>query len=390
MSLITRYLLRHIIAATLFVMIALTLIVWLTQSLKLLELIAASDAPPAMFIKLVLLTMPRFLEIIIPLSLVAGILFVYYKMIMDNELIVMRACGFDHFALARPALLLAAIFALICFALTSYVSPRGYAEMQSMRQHLKSEYTAFLLRDGVFNTFGRKLTVYVRARAHDGDLLGLMIHDARDSDKPPVTITAKRGRLVTDGETPQIIVYDGMRQQIDARNPDSLTKLYFSRYTIEIKGFADQRPTRWREASERTLPELFNPNMNDRTDRLAADEFTAAAHHRIASPFNALTYTVVALACLMLGSFNRRGQTRKIIMAAVIVICLQTLNLALLSAAKDHLALIPVLYAVTFAPLGAGLFAMTTQGEQTLKSLQARLRARDRHDAPATEKGGGA
>lgn len=387
MSLITRYLLRHLVAVTLFVTLALTLVVWLTQSLKLLELIAASDAPPAMFLKLVLLTLPRFLEIILPLALVTGVLFIYHKMIMDNELIVMRACGFDHFALAKPALLLGLTFTIICFALTSYVSPRGYAEMQQMRQHLKSEYTAFLLRDGVFNTFGRNLTVYVRQRSAEGDLLGLMIHDARDSDKPPVTITAKRGRLVTDGEAPQIIVYDGMRQQIDARNSDSLTKLYFSRYTIEIKGFADQRPARWREASERTLIELFNPDTSNRADRLAADEFTAAAHHRIASPFNALSYTVVALACLMLGSFNRRGQTRKIITAALIVVVLQTLNLALLSAAKDHLSLIPLLYLVTFGPLFGGLFVMTLRGEQFFKHLLASWRNRSVHNTPAVEGG---
>ncbi len=376
MSLITRYLLRHLVAVTLFVCVALTMVIWLTQSLKLLELIAASDAPPALFIILVLLTLPRFLEIILPLSLVTGVLFIYHTMIMDNELIVMRACGFNHFALAKPALVLAVVFTLIGFALTSYLSPRGYAEMQQMRQHLKSEYTAFLLRDGVFNTFGRNLTVYVRQRSPEGDLLGLMIHDARDSDKPPVTITAKRGRLVTDGEAPQIIVYDGMRQQVDARNDDSLTRLYFSRYTIEIKGFADQRPARWREASERTLLELFTPDMSNRADRLAADEFTAAAHHRIVSPFNALTYTIVALACLMLGSFNRRGQARKIVTAAATVVVLQTLNLALLSAAKEHLALIPVLYAVTFLPLLAGLFLMTLRGEQMFKGVIARWRTR--------------
>ena len=372
MSLITRYLLRHLLGVTFFVTLALTLVIWLTQSLKLLELIAASDAPPGMFVKLVLLTLPRFLEIILPLSLVTAVLFVYHKLIMDNELIVMRACGVTHLSLARPALLLGIVFTLILMALTTYISPRGYAEMQQMRSHLKSEYTAFLLRDGVFNTFGRNLTVYVRKRADDGDLLGLMIHDARDSDRPPVTITAKRGRLVTDGESPQIIVYDGMRQQID-RNNDTLTRLYFARYTIEVKGFADNRPARWREASERTLPELFNPDMNVRADRTSADAFYAEAHHRLAMPFNALSFVAVALACLMLGSFNRRGQTRKIMLAAGIVILLQTADLGLLSLAKEHRMLVPLLYVVSLGPFALALFLMSFRGEQALHVLRCRV-----------------
>jgi lipopolysaccharide export system permease protein len=294
----------------------------------------------------------------------------------------MRACGFTHLKLARPALLLGALFTLLLIALTSFISPRGYAEMQQMRSHLKSEYTAFLLRDGVFNTFGRNLTVYVRKRSGEGDLLGLLIHDARDSDRPPVTITAKRGRLVTDGESPQIVVYDGMRQQLD-RRADSLTKLHFARYTIEVKGFADTRPTRWREASERTLVELFNPDMSVRADRAAADDFYAEAHHRIAMPFNALSFTAVALACLMLGSFNRRGQARKIMLAAGLVILLQTVDLGVLSLVKEHRALVPLVYVVSLGPLLVSLFLMTFRGEQAFNALRARLHRQKKAPLPA-------
>lgn len=384
MSITTRYLLRNILGVTLFVTLSLTIVVWLTQSLKLLELVAASDAPPALFLQLVVMTLPRFLEIILPVSLVTGTLFIYHKMIMDNELIVMRACGFSHFMLARPALILAGVFTLITLALTTYVSPRSYAEMQLMRGHLKSEYTSFLLRDGVFNTFGSNLTVYVRQRAPNGDLLGLLIHDTRDKSKPPVTVTAKRGRLATDGEVPQIIVYDGMRQQIDTGN-DALTRLYFSRYTIEIKGFADQSDTRYPAASERTFWQLLHPDLSNRADRDNADSFLATAHHRLVTPFNNLAFVVVSLACLMMGSFNRRGQTKKILLATALVVALQAGNLALLSAAKQHLSMVPLIYVFTFGPLLGGAFLMTLPGEQMYRRLLARLRAR--REARAAEGG---
>src|SRR5262245_33901695 len=98
--LMTRYLMKNLLSATLFVALTLTAVIWLTQSLKLLELVANSDAPPLLFLKLVALSLPKFLEIILPLSLVTAILFVYNKMIMDNELIVLRSCGFDQYAMA--------------------------------------------------------------------------------------------------------------------------------------------------------------------------------------------------------------------------------------------------------------------------------------------------
>ena len=94
--LVTRYLFKNLLNATLFTAVTLTLVVWLTQSLKLLELVANSDAPPKLFLQLVGLTLPKFLEIILPLSLVTAVLFMYNKLIMDNEIIVMRACGVDQ------------------------------------------------------------------------------------------------------------------------------------------------------------------------------------------------------------------------------------------------------------------------------------------------------
>ena len=83
-----------------------------------------------------------------------------------------------------------------------------------------------MLREGVFNTFGDDLTVYIREKSVVGDMEGLMIHDRRDKDNPPVTITAKRGQLLMENDQPMIVVYDGMRQQIDKAS-GNLTKLYF-------------------------------------------------------------------------------------------------------------------------------------------------------------------
>src|SRR4051812_41117539 len=152
--LMRRYLFKNLLHATVFIAITLTLVIWLTQSLKLLELVANSDAPPSLFLRLVMLTLPKFLEIILPISLVTGVLFIYNKMIMDNEIIVLRAAGVDHYAMAKPAILLAILASLFLTAITTWISPKSFEEVHTMRQIIKTQYTAFLLREGVFNTFG--------------------------------------------------------------------------------------------------------------------------------------------------------------------------------------------------------------------------------------------
>ena len=159
--LVTRYLFKNLINATIFIALTLTLVIWLTQSLKLLELVANSNAPPGMFIHLVALTLPKFLEIILPLSLVMAVVFTYNRLIMGNEIVVMRACGVDQYALARPAIGLAVATSLLLMFVSAWVSPRCFAEVQELRQTIKTQYSAFLLREGVFNTFGSGLTIYL-------------------------------------------------------------------------------------------------------------------------------------------------------------------------------------------------------------------------------------
>jgi lipopolysaccharide export system permease protein len=373
--LVTRYLMKNLLSATLFVALTLTAVIWLTQSLKLLELVANSDAPPLLFIKLVAMSLPRFLEIILPISLVTAILFVYNKMIMDNELIVMRSCGVGQYAMARPALILAAGITMILLVLTTWLSPRSFSAMLQLRDAVKAQYSAFLLREGVFNTFDKDMTVYVRARSANGDLTGLMIHDMRDKTKPPATVTAKRGRIVMNGDTPNIIVFDGLRQQMDD-DTSAITRLYFSRYTIEISNLGSEPRKRKRDANERTLPELLTPDTTSLQERQNRDLFLAEAINRIVSPFNTLSYTMIALSAILLGPFNRRGQNQKVMGAAIAVALTAMLSIFLANLSKRHLAADIALVTLTVVPTLLGAWALHLKGEQKIMEIIRNWNAR--------------
>ncbi len=378
--LVTRYLFKNLFNATIFIALTLTLVIWLTQSLKLLELVANSDAPPGMFIHLVALTLPKFLEIILPLSLVIAVIFTYNRLIMDNEIIVLRACGVTQYALARPAIVLAIATSLLLTVISAWVSPQCVAEVQQLRQTIKTQYSAFLLREGVFNTFGSDLTIYLRTRQDNGDMTGLMIYDARGKDKLPVTITAKRGRIEMDGDIPNIVVFDGMRQQLDPGN-GTLSKLYFSRYTIEIKGLEGTAQEHWREPGERTLTELLNPDLGNKRDRASIEVFLAEAHSRVITPWNALNFTMIALTVVLLGPFNRRGQHIKIALAGGLIVLTQVLSLAFINISKKHLGAVPLMYINTLVPLLLGFYFLHLKGEQTLMALLRRWNLR-RNRAP--------
>jgi len=368
--LITNYLFKNLFRTAMFITAVVTLVLLLTQSLKLLEMVASSSAPAGIFFKMFALTLPKLFEVILPVSLAITTLFIYNKMIMDNEIVVMRACGFNQFQLAKPVLFIGFASSVILMIFSLWLTPISINEVKAMRFDLGTKYSSFLIREGIFNTFGDGLTVYVREKRNNGEMLGIMIHDSRDKDKPPVTITAKKGQMLTDiGEYPMIVVYNGMRQQID-ENTKTLTKLYFSKYSVEVKGLKGTTVQRWRKEDERSFAELLHPNMNDERDVQYKNLFVVEAHRRIVSPWTAFAYTVLSVAFVLFGSFNRRGHSRKILLASVSIIIIQALSIVLINLAKSNLWLIPLMYLNVILPILLGFFMLTSFGERLIFSFK--------------------
>lgn len=314
--------------------------------------------------KLVGLSLPKFLEVILPISLMISVVFLYNKLISDNEMIVMRACGVNQFQLSKPAIILALLVTVILFSLSSFISPASQTKLKSMLQLAKAEYSSVLLREGVFNNVGKNITVHIQKKLPNGEMKGILIHDKRDKSAPPSTIIAKRGIIILkENMPPQVIVYDGTRQTFDRQNK-TMSMLDFSQYTIEFPSINITSNKHWKETSERSLKELFNPDMSKKYDVDNKQNFLAEAHRRITVPFFALSFTLISLASLLTGSFNRRGQQRKIFTAITLVILVQGLSLFLSSLAKSHNFAIILMYVLAILPIIISSYLLTDRGRR--------------------------
>src|SRR3546814_6353737 len=85
---ISRYILGQLAMATVFVTVALTFAIWLTQSLRLIDYIVNRGLPASTFLTFVGLLLPSFLGVVLPVATFVAILFVYHKLAMDSELVV--------------------------------------------------------------------------------------------------------------------------------------------------------------------------------------------------------------------------------------------------------------------------------------------------------------
>jgi lipopolysaccharide export system permease protein len=356
------YIFRMLLVATAFIGLTLVLIIFLTQSLRFLELVMSSGASSASFWVLTFLALPRFFEIILPLALMAAALFTYNRMTMDSELIVVRGVGYAPFMLAKPALTMALCLTVFLWGMTMWAAPKSLSRMQEMSQLIKTQLSTYFFQEQVFNRVGNGLTVYLRERTADGELHGLLIHDSRTKAKNPSTIMAKRGVLVAEDEGYQVLVYDGSRHEYD-REKKILNRLNFERYTIDLPDSGPVRK-RWKEPDERTIYELLNPNPNVQRDLESKRDFTIEIHRRILSPLLSLVFTMISCTALLLGPADRRGQNMRIFLAIGSVVVIQGLYLAAFNIARQNDFGLALMYVLVFAPFVITGFMLSPLSEQ--------------------------
>ena len=348
MKLYLLYLLRQLALPTMFATLALSGAVWLSQSLRFVDLIVNKGIPATTFGYLTVLLFPSLLLVVLPFALFCAVLFVYHRLTVESELTVLKAVGLSNLQIAAPCLLLAGIVTLIGYAISLYFMPLAFRSFRDLQQQVEREFSYLLLQPGVFNTPARNLTVYVRSHREDGSLEGIVVHDERRR-RLPVTMMAEEGNLVQGEDGPLFIMERGNRQELDADDPTpTLSILHFERYTLDLA--ANERPPGERspKPKEQYVHELLDPPASLSEDRRKGR--IAEGHKRLTWPLNTLSFALIGLAVLLAPGFDRRGPWPRLLTAIVAVVIVQALTMVVSSLVELHLALIPLLYFVSIAP----------------------------------------
>lgn len=362
----TRYPLRQMTTALLFVLGAVTLAIWLTQALRFVDLIVNRGLPIETFLHLAVLLLPQFFQLVLPIATFSAVVFSYNKMQADSELVVMRATGLSSIGLSKPAVLLALGATAAAYALSLYLSPVAHSAFKNLQFQIRNQFTNVLLREGVFTNIGEKMTVYIRQRESSGELLGVLVQDETDPKKQ-VTMIAERGALVRGEDGPKVLMVNGNRQERDVAS-GRLSILYFDSYAHDLGRLQQGAMLRWREPRERFLTELFW-HESTQIDIEHHTELIAEGHQRIVSPLFCITFTLIALAAILSGEFSRRGHLGRILVAILAVILCQVANLGITYASVRTLTVVPLMYAVAALPALVALWMIVHPHRRAIPRL---------------------
>lgn len=310
---INRYILRQLLLVTIFVTVALTLAIWLTQSLRLIRLIVNHGMSFGTFVELTLLLLPAFMLIILPIALFLAVLHTYNRLLSDREIVIMRSVGQSNAGLSRAALGLGVVVCAIVLVLAFYLVPASFRKFKDAELAIRNDFSAVLIQEGRFNSLGSNFMIYVRVRDKSGEMHGILVQDRRKRTKP-VTMMAERGAIVQSESGPRVVLVRGSRMELN-RATNRIAYLAFERYSFELGALSQAQKERLYQPDERSLTQLLNPDPTNHYDRHYYKKLIAAGHNRIVTPMLPLAMVMVALIALLYGQFDKRGQAKRIVLA---------------------------------------------------------------------------
>jgi lipopolysaccharide export system permease protein len=355
-----RYIFRQLVFGLVAVTIGLTLLIWLVQSLRFVDLVVNHGLSLWVFLKLTGLLIPSFIAVILPITTFVVVQFSYQRLAGDRELTVMRAMGLSPAALSRPVLAVVMLVIAAGYAFNLWMVPASLAAFGEFQWEIRNQIAAFLLQDGVFTPLSDDVTVYVRSRDPDGTLRGVMIDDARNKSQH-ATILAERGQLVEGAEGLNVLLYDGSRQEVEPQT-GRLNILTFHENVVDLSSPTRNQGERVMGMSEVSLYALLHPPKT--LSRIDQARWIAEAHKRMTTPIAAATYALVALLSVLTGTFRRHASILRPLISVGVVVALLAASLALQTLAARDNATVPLLWVATIVP--PVVFAVILFGPQVL------------------------
>lgn len=342
MSALTRYIIGQISAPAALFTVSLSGVIWLTQSLRLLDVIITRGQSAGTFLAFTALVLPTVLALVLPVAFFCAVLYVLNRMRNDHELVVLMAAGRSALDVVRPVMWLSFGVAALVLAINLSAMPAANMKLRGLVLEVRADLAASLLTEGAFSNPIPGLTVYIRSRTRAGDMLGILVHDNRDLENP-TTYMAERGTLVKTATGPRLVMVNGnlQRRSLESGN---LSLLYFDRYVYDLSEFMPDQKQYWKEPKERYLNELFFPAASAK-DQLRVAELRAEGHKRLSAPLYAPAYAALAALALLSGQFARRAHYWRLGVTFAVAVLFRLAGLGMENLAEHYLWINGLLYA---------------------------------------------
>ena len=326
MGSINRYIFRTTFVAFAIVLVSLTAVIWVTQALRDFDLMTSQGQTVLVFIGITGLIVPLLVLVIAPIALVIAVAHILNKLSTDSEIIVMNSAGISPWLLFRGFVVVAIAVSLLVTAISAYFAPKGLRMLREWLTEVHANVVASVVQPGRFTSLENGVTLYIRAREANGQLVGIFLDDQRNP-KEGVTILAEAGELIDNDKGTFLVLQKGNLQRHEAERRDP-TMVSFDRYAFDLSQFAGGPASIKYGIRERYLWQLLFPDPTDPLYIEQPGQFRAELHDRLIAPLYPLAFVVIAYAYLGAPRTNRQSRTMSLLGAIAAVAALRLVGFA--------------------------------------------------------------
>lgn len=344
-----RYLFDQLLRTGFAVTLTLVGIMWLFQTIRILELVINRGAPLSDFLIMSVTVIPLWLTIAVPIGAFVSVMWIFHRALVDRELLVAQASGRSALQLARAPLMLGLASTAFLVINSVFLLPLSFGVYKEVQFKLRNTIPTVMLQDNVFIDVVDGMTMLIGKKYNDGLAENVFIHDEQE-DGVIVTMSARSGQFIKKDGQPAVILRDGQRFEMN-RNADSGATLTFETHTVFIAPQARKQSARMPiEMNEDSISNLLDPSTSP--DKRYINQRMAEGHYRIVSPFLALALVLASTAGILHGQIRRNTWSRR----AMITVCGGVLCIACLvsarSLATEAAAAAPLIYISMIVPIG--------------------------------------
>lgn len=172
LSIIDRYIAREILISWFSVLLVLIMVVMSAEAVHLLAWLVDGRIPGDAFLGLLLSNFYEFSVMLIPLSLLLGILLAFGRLYNDSEMAAMMSAGLGPRQWYRPLLLVALPTMVLMSLLTLFVIPSVVAQRDAMMTEIKNRTELSALFAGRFNQSREGNAIFfLESQSNDGKIM---------------------------------------------------------------------------------------------------------------------------------------------------------------------------------------------------------------------------
>ena len=285
------YFIQEFLKNYLSILLAFGLIIWITQAVRLLDLIGEEGNSIKTYFLYILLILPKFFSRISLIIFFISFIVTILKFEDHNELKALWISGlkkkfFVHYLLKTSIILIVILVIIRCFIVPHFSNYSRYLLLNSGVGAIGP-----LLKQNNFNNPLKKITIYVGKKNQINELEDIILFE--DNTDIKKTIVAKSGVIINENNKNLLVLVDGSIQE--ERKDKKISILDFDKTTLDLSQY-NKKTVDYYKFNEMLLSELIKELIKKRD--LRTPNILAEINDRIILPI--FIPSLVLLGCFLI------------------------------------------------------------------------------------------